>query len=93
MIESEEFKIAKLEELLERYDQEKKLLRHRLTTVDSSAAAGENPAKAIYQEIRQLYPDYFPKLRQLEIQQAISLLESEGYKVLKRVENVTYEEV
>ncbi len=52
----------------------------------------ENPAKEIYQQIAKFYPDFYPKLKEIEINEAIELLKTEGYKVLKKVETVEYEE-
>lgn len=46
----------------------------------------------IKQSIMRLYRDFYPKLKEIEIAQAIELLKAEGYKILKRVENVQYEE-
>lgn len=52
-----------------------------------------NPAKDIQHRINELYPDFYPKLKEIEIAQAIELLKTEGYKVLKKVETVEYEEI
>lgn len=80
-----------LEELLNDLRNAQRMFREQLTQSGFQPNM-VNPAKEIQQQIMKLYPDFYPKLRELEITQAIELLKAEGYKVLKRVETTQYEE-
>lgn len=52
-----------------------------------------NPVKEIDHEIRRLYPDFYPKMKERDIEVAISLLKGEGYRIMKRVDTVEFLEV
>lgn len=80
-----------LEELLEDLRNAQRKFREHLAQSGLNPHL-ENQAKEIYQRIVKLFPDFYPKLKEIEIAQAIELLKTEGYKILKRVETVEYEE-
>ena len=80
-----------LAELLENLKEAQRDFREKLA-LHGPRHAGENRAKEIRQSIMLLYPDFYPKLKDIEIAEAIEFLKTEGYKVLKRVEKIEYEE-
>lgn len=81
-----------LDDLLLSYRNAQRDFREKLAST-AAPKPGENVAKQIRHQIMTLYPEFFPKLKEIEISQAMDLLKTEGYKILKRVETVEYEEI
>lgn len=52
-----------------------------------------NPAKEIDQEINRHYPDFYPKMKERDIEAAIELLKGEGYRIMRRSDKVEFLEV
>jgi hypothetical protein len=81
-----------LDRLIEKYHEARRSYRALVISLDHKAA-GSNPAKELRRKIHKLDPGYFPRLKELEIEAAITLLKAEGYQVLRRVENISHEEI
>lgn len=82
-----------LQELLARWKGAKETFRERLQNTGPGESLGVDPSIAIYKQIEQEYPTYFQNMEKQLIAEAITLLKSKGYKILKPETKTEYHEV
>lgn len=85
--------IPNLECLLIKLDEAKKRWQVHLNHTGPGESLGKAYHIDIINEINRYYPEYFKNKEEEEIQQAIYLLKSKGYKISKEVTTITYEEI
>lgn len=82
-----------LQELLQRWKGAKETFRERLQNTGPGESLGTDPSIAIYHQIQKEYPTYFKKLEEQMVEEAITLLKSKDYKILKPETKTEYHEV
>ena len=82
-----------LQELLARWKGAKETFQERLQNTGPGESVGTDPSIAIYKQIEEHYPTYFKNLEECRVLDAIQLLKTKGYKILKPETKTEYHEV
>lgn len=82
-----------LKDLLDKWEEAKAIFQERLHNTGPGESVGTDPSLVIYRQIEEHYPAYFKNLEEYAIQNAVQLLKSKGYKILKPETKTEYHEV